>query len=132
MSLIGGKWTTSRGLAQELADLILARMGKPRIRYTVDLKIGGGVNFPPDRKMRIVYIEKRTTKSALSSNCISVLFERYGTKSEQYIENLSCDETIRAICPSYSAEELRSIVQNEHVISLADILFRHTEIVVSG
>ncbi len=87
MSLIGGKWTTSRGLAQELADLILARMGKPRIRYTVDLKIGGGVNFPPDRKMRIVYIEKRTTKSALSSNCISVLFERYGTKSEQYIEN---------------------------------------------
>lgn len=132
MSLIGGKWTTFRGFSQEVADLILARMGKPRIRDTVDLKIGGGAKFPPDQKARIDYIEKLTTKSALSSNRVSVLFERYGTKSEQYIENLSAGETLLASCPSYSAEELRWIAQNEHVIRLSDVLFRRTEIVLSG
>jgi glycerol-3-phosphate dehydrogenase len=47
LSLVGGKWTTFRGFAEEVADSVLGRLGAVRRRSTRDLPIGGGPGFPP-------------------------------------------------------------------------------------
>jgi glycerol-3-phosphate dehydrogenase len=42
VSLVGGKWTTFRGFAEEVADTILSRLGRSRKVSTQKLPIGGG------------------------------------------------------------------------------------------
>ena len=48
VSLVGGKWTTYRGFAEEVADTVLGRLGLARRRSTRALPIGGGAGFPTD------------------------------------------------------------------------------------
>ena len=48
VSLVGGKWTTFRGFAEEVADNLLARLGRPRRVSTAELPIGGGRNYPAE------------------------------------------------------------------------------------
>uniref|UniRef100_UPI001A8E7C7C glycerol-3-phosphate dehydrogenase/oxidase n=1 Tax=Paracoccus shandongensis TaxID=2816048 RepID=UPI001A8E7C7C len=48
ISLVGGKWTTFRGFAEEVADVILSRLGQPRRRDTRLSPIGGGRDYPAD------------------------------------------------------------------------------------
>ena len=45
-SLVGGKWTTFRALAEQAADEILRFLGRPRIRDSADIPIGGGKGYP--------------------------------------------------------------------------------------
>ncbi|WP_108261087.1 FAD-dependent oxidoreductase [Mangrovicoccus ximenensis] len=44
--LVGGKWTTYRACAEQLADRILGLLGEPRRKSTLRLKVGGGADFP--------------------------------------------------------------------------------------
>jgi len=83
MTLVGSKWTTFRAFSQEVANLILIGLGKQRIKDTVDLRIGGGANYPSDADARSEYLSSLITRSQLSSERVSVVFERYGTKIEQ-------------------------------------------------
>jgi glycerol-3-phosphate dehydrogenase len=46
-SLVGGKWTTFRALAEQVADEILRVLGHPRICDSANIPIGGGKNYPP-------------------------------------------------------------------------------------
>src|SRR5690606_4943950 len=48
--MIGGKWTTFRAFAEQATDAVLAELGQPRIRGTLDLQIGGGANFPSSQE----------------------------------------------------------------------------------
>jgi glycerol-3-phosphate dehydrogenase len=41
-SLVGGKWTTFRALAEQVSNEILRVLGRKRIRDSADLPIGGG------------------------------------------------------------------------------------------
>jgi glycerol-3-phosphate dehydrogenase len=45
-SLVGGKWTTFRALAEQVSNEILRVLGRPRIRDSADLPIGGGKGYP--------------------------------------------------------------------------------------
>ncbi len=48
LSLVGGKWTTFRGFAEEVAETVLARLGHARRVSTQGLPIGGGRDYPAD------------------------------------------------------------------------------------
>ena len=46
LSLVGGKWTTFRGFAEEVADDLLRRLGRDRRVDTKRCAIGGGAGYP--------------------------------------------------------------------------------------
>ena len=46
LSLIGGKWTTFRALAENLGGKALAFLGESEKHSTQGVAIGGGKNFP--------------------------------------------------------------------------------------
>ena len=48
LSLVGGKWTTFRALAEHLGDEVLAKLGRARTTSTEGLAIGGGRGYPDD------------------------------------------------------------------------------------
>ena len=45
-SLVGGKWTTFRALAEQVTDELLRVLGRPRLRSSAHLPIGGGKGYP--------------------------------------------------------------------------------------
>ena len=46
VSLVGGKWTTFRSLAEQAANDVLQLLGRPRMQSTESLPIGGGAGLP--------------------------------------------------------------------------------------
>jgi len=132
LSLIGGKWTTFRGFAEEVADRLLSKMAKPRLRGTQDLAIGGGAGFPRDDQARVRFVTCLAAKTPLSEVRAAVLLSRYGTRAEMFGSSLRSDEHLLISCPSYSVEEIRWICCHEHVVRLTDIVFRRTSIALSG
>lgn len=132
LSLIGGKWTTFRGFAEEAANLILSHLDRVRIRSTANLSIGGGANFPLTESDRSHLLDALSEKHKISRDRADILLERYGTRALDYISILQAPETVVRSCPFYSIEELRWIAAFEQVSRLTDILFRRTDIALAG
>ena len=52
LSLVGGKWTTFRASAENLADHVLELLAQPRRRSTMGVPIGGGRGYPTTERAR--------------------------------------------------------------------------------
>ncbi len=57
LSLVGGKWTTFRGLAEETADKVLALLHRQRHSSSRMRAIGGGTDYPT-RRTRETYLRQ--------------------------------------------------------------------------
>lgn len=107
ISLVGGKWTTFRGFAEEVADDLLKRLDKPRKVSTQDLPIGGGRDF-------------QETGTGLA--------KRYGSTAR----HMPAPDTPLVDAPNWSEEEILWIARNEQVTHLADIVLRRTQLAITG
>ena len=114
ISLVGGKWTTFRGFAEEVADGVLKRLGMARRISTRGLPIGGGRGMPKDL-------------SALSPRQ-RVLVARYGATGLQVTD----DATPLTDAPDFSAGEIAWIVRHERVLHLEDLVLRRTPLAITG
>lgn len=131
-SLVGGKWTTFRGLGEEVANRILPILHQPRRLSTRSLPIGGGRDFPASGRYAD-YLNAFCLMYGLPHGRGGKLLERYGTHARAVATfcREGADAPLRSL-PSYTRRELRFIAENELVRCLADILFRRTNIAVSG
>lgn len=133
LSLVGGKWTTIRALAEEVADLVLARMARPRLSSTRDLAIGGGRDYPRDAAARDAWIEGEIRNSGLPSARVAALLKRYGTTAEQIAAHCAAEgDPMLAALPDYGHFEIEEIARSELVGRLSDVLFRRTTIAITG
>lgn len=131
-SLVGGKWTTFRGLAEEVADTILPRLGRVRQVSTRLLPIGGGRGYPRRANLE-AHIDRVAATSAIAHERARVLFDRYGTQATAIAQfcALAPDAPLRSL-PSYTSREIMFIARHEQVRHVADILYRRTTIALSG
>lgn len=129
-SLVGGKWTTFRAFAEHTADMVLARIGKPRTASTMNLAIGGGHDYPQDVA---AWIKRVSDKTGVSAPQVKTLFDRYGTRAEEIAAFVQADNDapVRA-APDYSRREILFIAQNERVLHLDDLILRRTLLVWLG
>jgi glycerol-3-phosphate dehydrogenase len=84
MSLVGGKWTTFRSLAEQSADAVLARLGRTRKCRTDDMPIGGGRGCPAGDRQRQQWIADLARQTALPETRVADLLTRYGSHAETY------------------------------------------------
>ncbi len=134
MSMVGGKWTTFRGFAEEVTDTILQRLERPRVQSTKELQIGGGKDFPRDRQARSQWLQRSEQSTGLSQTRLDELLTRYGTTA-LHIAQHQCQWTDADRLPdagSYSLLELDWIMQHEAVTSLADLTLRRTTLAMSA
>ncbi|WP_180899504.1 glycerol-3-phosphate dehydrogenase/oxidase [Martelella soudanensis] len=132
--LIGGKWTTFRGFAEEVADAILKRLGRNRRVSTEKSAIGGGRDFPVDKAARQNWIRDVARETGLSKNRIDELLSRYGTTARAIAAHeagFASDERLPQ-ASGYSAAEIDWIARNEFVVHLADIVMRRTTLAITG
>ncbi|MRX42313.1 glycerol-3-phosphate dehydrogenase/oxidase [Agromyces kandeliae] len=131
LSLVGGKWTTFRALAEHLADEVLGLVGRDRVRSTKGMPIGGGVGYPTTDAARLVWVVGHG--DGVGRERAEQLLERYGTRAAQVIEAIEdAAETPLADAPAYSREEVAWLAANERVVHLADVLLRRTSLAFTG
>lgn len=131
-AMIGGKWTTFRGFAEEVSDKILKRLDRKRRINTQLLPIGGGRDFPKKPADRLAFLTRLRGQALAAERC-EILLDRYGTHCEA-VAQWCCsrnDQLLKAL-PDYSREEIVFIFRHELVGRLADVIFRRTDIALSG
>ncbi len=131
-SLIGGKWTTFRGFAAEAADLVLRDLGRRRLRSTELEPIGGGRGYPAtpeERRALLAEVERAGAAPARAEQLVA----RYGTGAGAVAAWCAArqDAPLRSL-PAYTRAEIGFIMEHEMVGRLADVLFRRTDIALSG
>jgi glycerol-3-phosphate dehydrogenase len=129
-SLVGGKWTSFRAFAEQVADHTLSFLGRNRETTTRDMTIGGGDHYPENVPG---YLEELHDQVDLPLARLEDLFERYGTRAEKVAAFLKQGED-RALesLPSYSDREIRFIVRTEQVNHIDDFLLRRSVIAKLG
>lgn len=133
ISLVGGKWTTFRGFAEEVADTILSRLGRNRAVSTQMLPIGGGRGFPVEAAERRAWISGRAAKSGLPEARVEALLARYGTTADAVLAHIKeTGDVPLAHVEGYGRGEIDWIARNEMVEHLADIVMRRTTLAIEG
>lgn len=132
ISLVGGKWTTFRGFAEEVCDGILHRLGQSRRRSTRELPIGGGRDFPMDAQARETWTRQAAAETGASIQRVDELLARYGTTARAILAYEGADAGRLADAGDYSLREIDWIVRNESVLHLEDIVMRRTTLAITG
>jgi glycerol-3-phosphate dehydrogenase len=132
-SLVGGKWTTFRALAEETTDQALAYLNRSRKTSTADQAIGGGRGYPRNSAEREQWLSRLQAKTGLSHERLAVLFERYGTRAESIADYIAAgpDEPLRHQ-PEYSRREIMFIAENEKVVHIDDVFLRRSLLAMLG
>jgi glycerol-3-phosphate dehydrogenase len=121
-SLVGGKWTTFRALAEQVSNEILRVLGRPRIRDSANLPIGGGKDYP-----------RMPECAGLPQDRLATLLERYGTGADRVAAYLQAGpDAPLARLPAYSRREIEFMALNERVIHLDDLILRRTLMALLG
>ncbi|MBC7442004.1 MAG: glycerol-3-phosphate dehydrogenase/oxidase, partial [Ramlibacter sp.] len=131
LSLVGGKWTTFRALAEHLSGDILSILGMTRTVSTVGLPIGGGRDFPVTDAAHRVWIAANGDE--VGAERADVLLTRYGTRATDVIEWLTdAPDAVLAHHPGYTRREIEFIASTESVVHLIDLLLRRTSLAFRG
>ncbi len=134
ISLVGGKWTTFRGFAEEVADTILARLGRSRVKSTSALPIGGGKAFPRAAEERARWLTEATRETGLPEARLDQMLRRYGTPALAIARHRGkwTDADRLPDSSGYSLAEIDWIARRERVGHLADIVMRRTTLAITG
>jgi glycerol-3-phosphate dehydrogenase len=131
LSLVGGKWTTFRALAEHLSGDILKLLGMTRTVSTEGLAIGGGRDFPATDAARRVWVASNGDEVGTAR--ADQLLSRYGTRATDVIAFL-VDGSDAALThnAAYTRREIEFIAATESVVHLLDLLLRRSSIAFKG
>jgi glycerol-3-phosphate dehydrogenase len=131
LSLVGGKWTTFRALAEHLSDEVLALLGRERRGSTAGLAIGGGAGFPTTDDARRVWVVAHADE--VGRERAEVLLDRYGTRAAALLDDVDGVEDVALRHHAgYTRGEIGWLVRNERVAHLLDLVQRRTSIAFTG
>lgn len=129
ISLLGGKLTTYRKLAQKVVDLVVRRLGRRGRCRTGELPLGGG--GIEDLKSYIEEARSRYSGLGLEGEQIESLIYTYGTRFEEILQLVEEEPTLgERLCPQ-RPEIMAQVVyglEREMVCTSADFLLRRTGI----
>ena len=133
ITALGGKYTTSRNLASQATDKILARLGKPKTACsTQDQLLPGGVpgTFSEYERQSCAQGGNLIDKDALRN-----LIWTYGARHTQVLDLVKQDASLGQRIREDRLEILAEVafsIQNEMALTLCDVLTRRTGIGTLG
>jgi glycerol-3-phosphate dehydrogenase len=136
LSLVGGKWTTFRALAEHLSNDVLAELGMERKLSTAKLAIGGGAGFP-DSEDGVQRWIKAHMCAGRDAARVTGLLTRYGTRAEEvirFLDDANAGEADRLLHSTreLSTRELEFMAAHEQIGHLVDVLIRRTSLAFRG
>ena len=129
--MVGGKWTTFRAFGEQATDDVLRELGKPRICGTLDMRIGGGRNFPKDVES---WLSAACTNFGVSPKRARHLLDHYGSNAQSVMEvckKFPGDTALANNC-TYTVAEITHLIKSEKVLHLTDLILRRTDLAITG
>ncbi len=126
-SIIGGKLTTYRSLAEETGDLLCEHLGVKAKCSTRNYKLPGA-RMTPDIQTKVSNLQKL---HKLTNDTVAHLLDFYGSRAADVLQNIDGrTELTRLIHPQRPEifAEIAYAVEREHAQSLTDIFFRRTDL----
>jgi glycerol-3-phosphate dehydrogenase len=128
VTIVGGKLTTYRRMAQDTVDLLNRRDGL-RIRHpTLALPLQGSTDWPAVRDE----LEQRGSRLGLSAESVRHLAQSYGSEARAVLELVEEDASLAQLLIAdlpYIHAEIIAACRYEMAMMPADILARRTSIV---
>ena len=127
VTIVGGKLTTYRRMAQDTMDVIARRDSLPRNHPTQRLPLSGAIDW---RRVRS-QVEARARRVGLSDDIIQHLCFDFGGQALAIIDLIEQDATLgQRLVPDlqYVRAEIVYICRNEMAITLDDVLSRRTRL----
>ncbi|MDM0026549.1 glycerol-3-phosphate dehydrogenase/oxidase [Variovorax saccharolyticus] len=133
VSLVGGKWTTFRALAEQATDAVLGGLGRSRTRSTEQLPIGGGAELPADASTMDDFLARIAMTSGVNRRRAAELVQRYGSRAPGLARRFAAfDDTPLRHAPGYSLAEVRHLCTATGVQRLDDLVLRRTLLAIRG
>lgn len=130
LSLVGGKWTTFRALAEHLSTRTMETLGRPHRVSTVGVAIGGGKGFPRTDADRRRWVADHA--AGHSAEIADRMLTRYGTRATEVLAAIPVEATPLEHVPGYYREELAHLAATEQVVHLLDVVLRRTSLAFVG
>lgn len=127
VSIVGGKLTTYRRMAQDTVDILSKRDNVKPVHPTVNLPLLGGAGWPRVKQE----VEQRGRALGLSAETIAHLGNSYGTEANvilNYVEQNAANGTLLISDLPYIRAEVLYGCQYEMALTPTDILSRRTSI----
>jgi glycerol-3-phosphate dehydrogenase len=128
LSLVGGKWTTFRAVAEHLADVVLAQLGRERTRSTEDLPLTASIGLPAPAD-RDDWLAQRLPGVPLPR--ARILLARYGARCIE-VAGFFADHDEPIAGDELSTGEIAYLVRHGAVLRLTDVLLRRTNLAFRG
>ena len=131
ISALGGKWTTSRHLAEQVVDLSYRKLDLPKkpCRTASTPLIGAMQNFP-------VFVDNaRKQHPSLDAALIEHLARAYGTRMDKITGLIVEDSTLATPLAAHLPEvgaQIRYAARHELALTLVDAVFRRTGLCTLG
>ena len=129
----GGKYTTSRSLARKLTNMVLARLGEPKVPCRTDgTRLPGTVSGSFSDYVAGCLEENR---GVMDRSQLRYLVESYGARHEEVLELIRADDSLAEPIVPGRPECLAQVtfaVESEWAVTLADVVFRRTGLATLG
>lgn len=127
-SVIGGKLTTCRSLAEESAGTILARLGIEQKANSRDRPLPGGDSYPRDFEQKKSELDRIARRFGIDLRSVATVWSLVGTRTESILSDTSTQPGgIDSAClPETSLPRgfVHWVIVNEWVTTLEDLLER--------
>ena len=133
LSLVGGKWTSYRAFSEQTADRVLKLLKKKRVKLTGGLGIGGGKDFPKDKKERQEMVRYVAEKTGVAESVVDVLFDRYGTRCMLVAREIQKVGALPLASKlAWQKGEVQFLIDNEKALHVEDLLLRRSTLAWLG
>lgn len=131
ISALGGKWTTSRHLAEQVVDLALRKLGRDPIACrTASTPLPGAMpDFPAFTE------QAKKNYPSLDAALVEHLARTYGTRMDEIARLIDADATLAAPLAAHLPEVGAQIIyaaRHELALTLEDAVFRRTGLCTLG
>jgi glycerol-3-phosphate dehydrogenase len=123
-SIIGGKLTTCRSLAESSAATILTRIGMPHLRDSGQRTIPGGENYPANETGVLEQCRRLANQWSWTEKQVRALWELCGTRTALILEQLADRMPENLPGTEIPCSFARFVIRHEWVTTLGDLVER--------
>jgi glycerol-3-phosphate dehydrogenase len=129
LTLVGGKLTTCRQVAEELADDVLKRLGRKRTADTRERFVPGGESFPADIAGLRAEIERIAVDTGFSAQQVEAVWSLCGREAERILGRGAAGSPACLNGTDLPLAFVRHVIEREWATKLADLVERRLMLV---
>lgn len=123
-SIIGGKLTTCRSLAEGAAATLLKKLNRPLKKTSADRVLPGAEDFPRDDAARQALFARWASESGMAEDQIAAIWPLFGMELATYLKSDVSDDRKSVAGTSLPRGFVRWIIAREWVTRLEDLVER--------